>query len=127
MNRIIRAAAIHKSTDGGATWTEINEGLPPAQHRGRIGLDVCRSNPKVVYAFVDNYEPDAARRLTNGTLTAGLARAGIKGAEIYRSDDKGQTVAKGQRIEPLQAIVRDVRLGVRTDSRGSRTTRTRST
>ena len=48
---------IWKTTDAGKTWTEANEGLPAAQFRGRIGLDVARSNPNVVYAFVDNYEP----------------------------------------------------------------------
>ena len=86
-------SGIHKTTDGGATWTEINAGLPPAQHRGRIGLDVCRAKPEVIYAFIDNYEPDSA--LSGQTDSYGRARkGGIKGADIYRSDDKGQSWRK---------------------------------
>jgi hypothetical protein len=48
---------IWKTSDAGRTWTEANDGLPPPQFRGRIGIDVARSNPNVIYAFVDNYEP----------------------------------------------------------------------
>ena len=40
-----------------APGREANDGLPAAQFRGRIGLDMARSNPNVVYAFMDNYEP----------------------------------------------------------------------
>ncbi len=42
---------IHKSTDAGATWKEINSGLPP--ERGRIGLAVSPVNPDVLYAIVE--------------------------------------------------------------------------
>jgi photosystem II stability/assembly factor-like uncharacterized protein len=60
-------SAIHKTTDGGETWKKIHEGLPSGDY-GRIGLDVCRSRPEVVYALVEN------------------ANSGI-----YRSEDKGET------------------------------------
>jgi photosystem II stability/assembly factor-like uncharacterized protein len=85
---------IHKTTDGGKTWTPINEGLPVPDKRGRIGIDIARSNPTVVYAFVDNYE--IARQAKPGELDSyGRPRQGtIKGAEIYRSDNKGQTWRK---------------------------------
>ena len=39
-----------------------SQGLPAPQFRGRIGIDVSRSNPNVVYAFIDNYETGACRR-----------------------------------------------------------------
>ncbi len=55
-------SGIYKSTDAGATWQPINEGLPPARYRGRIGIDLCRSQPNVVYAFIDNYQPDSSLR-----------------------------------------------------------------
>ena len=41
------------------------------EHRGRIGIDIARSNPKVLYAFVDNYEPGGRRRKASATPTAG--------------------------------------------------------
>ena len=53
-------SGIHKTTDGGKTWKQVNSGLPDAKFRGRIGLDIARSNPKVLYAFVDNYQTTAA-------------------------------------------------------------------
>ena len=37
---------VWKTTDGGATWTEANTGLPAAPFRGRIGIDISRSNPR---------------------------------------------------------------------------------
>jgi photosystem II stability/assembly factor-like uncharacterized protein len=88
-------SGIFKTTDAGRTWTPLSAGLPEARFRGRIGLDIARSNPKVVYAFIDNYEEgrgpqpnerDAyGRPITNGR---------IKAAEIYRSDDGGATWRK---------------------------------
>jgi photosystem II stability/assembly factor-like uncharacterized protein len=86
-----QGSGIHKTTDGGKTWVPINSGLPAAQFRGRIGLDIARSNPDVVYAFIDNYE--IARQAKEGeTDSYGRPRAGvIKGATVYRSDDKGGT------------------------------------
>jgi photosystem II stability/assembly factor-like uncharacterized protein len=86
---------IWKTTDGGATWTEANQGLPAPQYRGRIGIDISRSKPNVLYAFIDSYEPgrppqpdehDAYGRPVNESR--------IKSAEIYRTDDKGATWRK---------------------------------
>ena len=84
-------SGIHKSVDGGRTWTPINEGLPAPQFRGRIGLDVSRTNPNVLYAFVDCYE--IAREGKPGEVDAyGRPKAAvIKGAQVYRTDDKGRT------------------------------------
>jgi photosystem II stability/assembly factor-like uncharacterized protein len=45
-------SAIHKSTDGGATWTKLRSGLP-AGEMGRIGLDVSPADSNVVYATVE--------------------------------------------------------------------------
>ncbi|MEM9389431.1 MAG: glycosyl hydrolase [Bacteroidota bacterium] len=45
-------SGIHKSTDGGATWTKVNKGLPGVDI-GRIGLAVAPSNPSIIYAIVE--------------------------------------------------------------------------
>ena len=45
-------SGIHKTTDGGATWREINKGLPSGD-KGRIGLAISPVNPEIVYAIVE--------------------------------------------------------------------------
>lgn len=45
-------SGIHKSTDGGKTWTTINRGLPGGD-KGRIGMAVSPINPEVIYAIVE--------------------------------------------------------------------------
>ena len=86
---------VWKTTDAGKTWTEANQGLPAAQFRGRIGLDVARTNPNVVYAFVDNHEPGRPpREGERDAYTRPIFEGRIKAAEIYRSDDKGGTWRK---------------------------------
>ncbi|HAR36895.1 MAG TPA: glycosyl hydrolase, partial [Acidobacteria bacterium] len=50
-------SAIYKTEDGGRSWRKIVNGFPQNEYVGRIGLAVSQSNPKVVYAFLDNQEP----------------------------------------------------------------------
>lgn len=45
-------SGLHRSTDGGATWTEINGGLPEVD-LGRIGLAMAPSDPDTLYAIVE--------------------------------------------------------------------------
>ena len=51
-----KEGGVIKTTDGGKTWTDVSQGLPAPEFRGRIGLDIARSKPDTLYAFVDNYE-----------------------------------------------------------------------
>jgi len=46
-------SSIHKSVDGGKTWTKLKTGLPK-EDMGRIGLAMATNNPKVVYAIVES-------------------------------------------------------------------------
>jgi photosystem II stability/assembly factor-like uncharacterized protein len=46
-------SAIHKSTDGGKTWTKLKDGLPK-EDMGRIGLGIAAHNPKIIYATVES-------------------------------------------------------------------------
>lgn len=44
-------SGIYRSTDGGDTWTKLENGLPQSNSEtGRIGIYVAPSNPDVVYA-----------------------------------------------------------------------------
>ncbi|HWR13616.1 MAG TPA: hypothetical protein VN577_02215 [Terriglobales bacterium] len=45
-------AAIYKTTDGGANWTKLKNGLPKVE-LGRIGLAIAPSNPNIIYATVE--------------------------------------------------------------------------
>src|SRR5512145_2929137 len=51
-----KEGGIFKTTDGGKSWTDVSQGLPAPEFRGRIGIDISRSNPNTLYALVDNYE-----------------------------------------------------------------------
>src|ERR671926_96663 len=77
------ASGLFKSTDGGATWTELTEasakGLPPKPW-GRVAVSVAPSKPNVVYAAVE----------------AVIPRDGL-----YRSDDGGRTWAQLDRSQNM--------------------------
>ncbi len=65
-------SAVHKSTDCGATWRKIENGLPK-DDIGRIGLAISPVDPDVVYAIVE---------------------AANKGGGLYRSIDRGENWEK---------------------------------
>ncbi|MEM8714117.1 MAG: glycosyl hydrolase, partial [Planctomycetota bacterium] len=48
-------SGIHKSTDGGETWTKLKGGLP-TQHVGKIGLAVSPFDSSIVYATIEEGE-----------------------------------------------------------------------
>lgn len=93
---------IWKSTDGGKNWKKINEGLPEAASRGRIGIDISISNPEILYAYVDNYE--IAYKAKPGELDSyGRQKTDvIKGATIYRTNDAGSTWTQVSGLTPEQ-------------------------
>ncbi len=45
-------SAIYKSTDAGANWSKLSNGLP-AEDMGRIGLAISPADPDVLYAIVE--------------------------------------------------------------------------
>lgn len=50
-------SAIYKSVDAGEKWEKVTDGkngFPQGKGVGRIGLAVCKNNPQVIYAFLDN-------------------------------------------------------------------------
>ena len=81
-----QGSGIWRSNDGGDSWVAITDGLPPARERGRIGIDLCDSQPATLYAFIDHY----GKASVEGTDSYGRKmRGGIYGATVYRSDDHG--------------------------------------
>jgi len=79
------ASGIFKSTDGGTTWRRLEGGLPGGTI-GRIGLDIHRKNPDVLYAVLDNFNPKP------GSTQQG--RDSVIGGEVYRTSDGGATWRK---------------------------------
>lgn len=45
-------SGLYKSTDGGESWTPIEEGLP--DELGKMAVSVCQSTPNKVYALVES-------------------------------------------------------------------------
>lgn len=86
-------SAIHKSVDGGNTWTRLRSGLPPGD-LGRIGLSISPAKTDVVYATVE----------ASGQLSG-----------IFRSNDRGATwermspqIAQGMYYGQIIADPKDV-------------------
>ena len=87
-------SGIWKSSDAGQTWTRIENGLPEGP-KGRVGMDVWRANPNVLYARVEHP--------TEGGL--------------YRSDDAGASWRKMSNTNPRPMYFSQVRIDPKTDSR----------
>jgi len=66
-------SGVYKSADGGTTWRQLTNGLPPGELLGRAGLEVCAANPRRLYAIA------GTKKESGG---------------VYRSDDAGETWAR---------------------------------
>ena len=87
-------SGIHKSADGGRTWTKLTNGLPGGI-LGRIGLAISQKNPKVLYAMVENAnKPGMSPEDRWKEIVDGKSSRGMIDGEIYRSDDAGSTWRK---------------------------------
>ncbi len=77
-------SGIHRTTNGGKTWTKLTKGLPEGD-LGRIGLDVYRRDGNLVFALV---EADAVRP---GQGFGGGGGEGERETGVYRSTDRGES------------------------------------
>lgn len=68
-------SGLHKSVDGGETWTKLTKGLPN-QNMGKIGLAISPQNPDVVYAAIELDKRDG-----------GVFRSENRGASWQRMSD----------------------------------------
>ena len=50
-------SGIYRSTDGGDSWTELTNGIPSGD-KGRIGLAISESNPRVLFALIEHADSD---------------------------------------------------------------------
>lgn len=57
-------SGIHKSTDGGKTWTKLSGGLPSGDV-GRIGMDISPVNPDYLYAVIEAKDGEGFYRSTD--------------------------------------------------------------
>lgn len=87
-------SAIWKSTDAGRTWTKLTNGIPEGD-LGRIGMDIYRKNPNVLYA-----------RIEHATETG-----------LYRSDDAGASWRKMSDVNPRPMYFSQVRIDPNDDHR----------
>jgi photosystem II stability/assembly factor-like uncharacterized protein len=89
-------SAIYKTTDGGATWKKLTKGLPYENggDTGRIGLDIYRKDPNIVYAVVQHEK--------GGT---------------FRSEDKGETWKKMGDTNPRPSYYSQIRVDPNNDLR----------
>ncbi|MFN2446188.1 MAG: WD40/YVTN/BNR-like repeat-containing protein [Vicinamibacterales bacterium] len=87
-------SGIHKSSDGGRTWSKLTTGIPPGP-LGRIGLDIYRSNPNTLYARIEHESE-------SGT---------------YRSDDAGLSWRKMSSVNPRPMYFSQIRVDPNNDLR----------
>ena len=78
---------LFKSTDGGTTWNQLSGGLPSDGFVGKIGIAVAPSNPKRLWAVVDDTGVAVAKPLARGGVESGPATPTSGG--VYLSDDAG--------------------------------------
>lgn len=88
-------SAIYKTCDAGKTWAKLSSGLPSGKI-GRIGIDIFRKNPDIVYAVIENTN----KRKPTEKEAEQDRRRGLKpqerlvGGEVYRTEDAGKTWTK---------------------------------
>ncbi|MEO6213973.1 MAG: hypothetical protein ABIP65_10135 [Vicinamibacterales bacterium] len=79
-------SALYRSLDGGETWQKLGGGLPDG-NVGRIGVEISRSEPDVVYAIVEH-----------------------KDGGVFRSQDRGTTWTRQNPLNPRPSYYSQIRI-----------------
>jgi len=87
------SGGLYKTTDGGASWKKLTEGLPSGD-MGRIGIDIYRKDPRIVYAIIQNEE-----------------------GGIFRSEDKGASWTRMSDTNPRPMYYSTIRIDPQNDQR----------
>ena len=96
---------IFKSTNGGATWKKLTNGLPT--QTGRIGLAISASKPKVVMAVVQSEAGGANDIRTIHSRAGG----------VFRSEDGGEKWTRMSDIAPRPFYFSQIRIDPVNDQR----------
>ncbi|HEX9563117.1 MAG TPA: hypothetical protein VF981_04070 [Gemmatimonadaceae bacterium] len=104
-------SGIYKSTDGGTTWQKLTNGIPDGD-KGRIGLAIAQTYPRMLLATIEHPTAGGTYRTEDGGESWVRAnttnprpmyyskvfidptnerRAYILGVTVYRSDDGGRS------------------------------------
>ena len=79
-------SGLWRSVDGGDHWQRITSGLPTGDI-GRIGIDIARSDPNIVYAVIE-----------------------AKDGGVYRSLDRGATWTKQSQLQERPSYFSQIRV-----------------
>lgn len=95
---------VFKSTDGGETWRKLSTGLPP--NTQRIGLDIFRKDPRIVYAVIQSDDGGP----TDGEIYS-------KRGGVFRSEDSGETWRRMSPLDPRPFYFSQIRVDPENDKR----------
>ena len=96
---------IFKSTDGGGSWKKLQNGLPVMT--GRIGLDVYRKDPGILYAVIQSDEGGGSS----------IDDVHSKKGGVFRSDDRGESWKRMSPLDPRPFYFSQIRVDPRDEKR----------
>jgi photosystem II stability/assembly factor-like uncharacterized protein len=101
----VDAGGIFKSTNAGASWMKLANGLPA--QTGRIGLATGASNPRVVMAVVQSYEGGSSN----------ISDLRSKSGGVFRSENGGESWTRVSAIDPRPFYFSQIRIDPANDQR----------
>jgi len=84
-------SGIYKSTNGGLDWNKLSgadSGFPSGEGVGRIGLSVSFTNPKVIYAVLDNQSKRTEPEEKDTSVISSKDLKGIEKEAFLKLDNK---------------------------------------
>ena len=85
---------IWKSTDGGKSWKKLDNGLPQTKFTGRVGLALSKSNPNILYAYVDNHTPKRDPKPGELDPYGRPIQVIPYGVQVWKSENAGESFSK---------------------------------
>lgn len=79
-------SGLYRSLDGGDTWEELSRRLPEGD-TGRIGIDISKSHPNIVYAIIEN-----------------------KHGGVFKSEDRGKSWVRMNKLNPRPMYYSQIRI-----------------